>query len=513
MSDGFSLQRLMHALEVMDPNMDAGMPYPPDMIDERDRVQIPFTIPETISIDETCFVMDRIFSLELEWLKGAALGQTLYTCRFYHEYVYTGLSTSLHYTYDTLTLFLKATAKCCALQYHELMHQRVLDGEDFCGDPGGIALPDGVDVTNLAANLDTAIEKLSCDTSLNARKLYTRLAAKKHWLKCITAVCQPNPDTMDAEFHLRACSRYWGQLNPETNKDLALVDSYLVNGSASIQGFFDVTLSRTFSTQLPLRPLAPRSALEVWLEWKSVIELEMPILFRLACTPDVLPRLALLSSVALSFQQHAMTPFVRSLAQSIIHIGYTSTGEKQQLEHVGISAVEDLTHLSVENCLTELEWSQHKDVGRAMTIRLQRFIQRLSGLLIQLMSTLLMNRSRQKRMFAKAYAPWNDLLDEAIQLGYEICNSLDPTMFKAETFSVVVQYFIVYQQVQIIGSGFDLELYSNRECAVQYYFLGETFHEQEVILAKLFSLSAQTRVDNYTLNIVFYICADIPLLA
>ncbi|WFD42838.1 N-alpha-acetyltransferase, non-catalitic subunit [Malassezia psittaci] len=500
MSDGFSLQRLMHALEVMDPNMDAGMPYPPNMIDERDRVQIPFTIPEKISDDELCFVMDRLFALELEWIKGAALGQTLYTCRYYHEYMYTGLSNSLHYTYDTLTSFVLATAKCCALQYHELMHQRVLDGEDFNGDPGGIALPDGIDVPSVVANLNKAMERLFGDDSIHSRKLYDRLAAKKHWLKCIAAVCRSVPDIIDAEFHLVACNRHWNQLDPNTSKDSALGDSYLVDGPASVQSFFDVTMSRIFSTQIPLRPLAPKSALEVWSEWKSVIEVEMPILFRVACTPDVLPRLALLSGVALSFQQHAMTPFVRSLAQSIIHTGYTSTGEKQQLEFVAVSAIEDLTQISVEDCLTKLEWSQHKDVGRPMTIRLQRFIQRLSGLLIQLMSTLLMNRPRQKRTFAKAYAPWNDLLDEAVQLGNEVSKAIDPMTFKTETFSSVVQYFIVYLQVQIIGSGFDLELYSNRERAVQYYLLSEVFREQEVILAKLLNLSGQTRVDNRALE-------------
>lgn len=491
-SQGFTLQRLMHALEVMDPTMDGGMDYPPALIDARDRVHAPRDMPAQLSVTELCFVLDRLFALEMEWMHGAALGQTLYTCVYYHRYVVHRTPASPHWTHVSLTAFLLATAKCCALQYHELMRQHVLDGEDFCGDPGGLALPDGVAVADVAAQLDIAMKVAEAREEDGARGVHTRLAMKKAWLLCLAALCTAAPDGTRAELQRERCMRFWGMLEPETDATLPLQSPFLADAPSTVQGLFDVTLSRTYSSHIPLRPLAPQDASTTWQRWRDVLCTDVPVVLRIVASDDVLAWLGVLTHTALAFERHALIPFVRSLAQTCISDGRTSASGMHDLEHVALAAIDSVAGISMQDVLVRLEWVQQRYAGSLVATHTQRFLEKLAGLLVQLLSTLLMNRARQKRLFSKAYAAWADLADEARHIGTDVHHALVPHAFSEHTFEYVVHFFALVQQTHIIGAGFDLALYADTERGAQYYLLAETFHERVANAHALLALPARS---------------------
>ncbi|WFD03007.1 N-alpha-acetyltransferase, non-catalitic subunit [Malassezia obtusa] len=401
-SQGFTLQRLMNALEVMDPNMDAGMAFPPALIDRRDRVPAAFHVAEQLSVHELCFVLDRVFALELEWMEGAALGQTLYTCEYFHRYVVPGTPASAHWTHQALSVFLLATAKCCALQYHELMRQHVLDAEDFCGDPGGVGLPDGVDPATVVTQLDAAMHRAYQESPDSAASVCVRLAMKKYWLGCLTSLSSPVPDGVRAGIHLDGCLRQWKLLKPGQDKILALQSPYLVDAPEAVQGD-----------------------------------------------------------------------------------GHTAAGGTRELEHVAFSAVEHLSGVVMHDILVRLEWAQQRDPASSIATRTARFLNRFAGLLVQLLSTLLMNRARQKRMFAKAFPTWADLADDARQLDHDLGAALAPQPWTASLLENVVYFFRTYQQIHTIGAGFDLELYAEHEWGSQYYLLAAAFAEHASTCAQL----------------------------
>lgn len=125
---GYALHDLMNALEVMDPLMDGGMEYPPSLLPERERPSEPrVPLPVSLAHDEVCWVLDRLVACELEWLAGATLSQTLYTCTYFHECVLQDAVTSDHWYHDVLRAYVIATIKGCALQWIELTRHRVID--------------------------------------------------------------------------------------------------------------------------------------------------------------------------------------------------------------------------------------------------------------------------------------------------------------------------------------------------------------------------------------------------
>lgn len=486
-SQGFTLHQLMHAVEVMDPTMDAGMAYPTALLDVRDRTASTFVERDVLTIEELCFVLDRLFAAALAWMHGAALAQTLYTCVYYHRYVVPGTCASAHWTHEVLYAYLLAQAHCYALQWHELMRQHVLDTEDFCGDLGGLGLPDPAETPSALAQLDAALQRVRA-AGTEAAPLRPRLVFLRHWLACLAAIGQAVPDKMAAACALEACLHAWKELAPSTN-ETRLRDPHLADAPQAVQGYFDVTLSRKFTSHIPFRPLALQDAAQVWEGWGAFLRTDMRLLIRIMASDEPLAWLTLLSHTALAFAHHAVVPYVRSCAQTLISDGRTAASGTRDLEHVALAALDALSGASMEDVLVRLEWAQQRDPVLAVATRMRRFVQRMAGLLVQLLSTLAMNRARQKRMLAKAYPAWADLADDAAQLGEAVATALAPRPWDPHLLARAVHFFVLFQQMHTVGAGFDLELYAEHERAAQYYLLKITFEEQHAVCADLITRS------------------------
>ncbi|WFD25778.1 N-alpha-acetyltransferase, non-catalitic subunit [Malassezia nana] len=479
---GYAMHDLMNALEVMDPLMDGGMAYPPALLPPRERTSEPRKpFPTSLTDKEVCWVLDRLVACELEWLGGATLSQTLYTCTYVHECILPDKKPSDHWCYIILHAYLIAMLKGCALQWLELTRQRVVDGEDFSGDLGGLAMPDGIDAREAAAQLDYAATHIA---EAQAPALQARLRWRQHWLGAVAAMTSEVPDATRIDWHLSVCRRIWVQLCPSTASHdiLPLQDAALASAPTLLQAFFDITLSRHFSTSIPMRPLGLRDAPDVWERWHHILHEQVVLPLPLLHTHHVADWWKHLRTQALSFQHHTPIPFVRSLLATYVSDGYTCGGGQYDLTSLATDWLEEWTTLSIDDLGTRLEWLDTRDSTAGHARRFARFLERFAGLVADHLSTYAANRARQKRCFGKAYATWADLIDDAEALSEHIALSL-PTLSAQGLLVPPIQFLALASMEQAIGAGFELELYDDDELPYLYWLLADIKGEQMTLLA------------------------------
>lgn len=481
---GYDLYRLMNALEVMDPTMDNGMVYPPHLLDETDRVDDARAMEpaDPLPLDAVCFVFDRLLALELAWLQGAALSQTLLTSVYYHTYVVQGKRAHDHWTHAFLSITLLATAKTCTLQWNELMRHHVLDGEDFHGEIGAAILPTEMDVDAVLAELDSVDMRIGDEASEDvAQAVCTRLAFCRAWLVLTSALCTTPPDCAVARAARESCIKSWQDLHPKSASTLPLQSPHLRTAPKCVQGYFDVRLSRVYSSHIPLRPLALPPVLAVWDGWERVLQTDVALPLRLCSSDEVMAWLALLQHTARAFETHAVVPFVRSLVQTYLREG-GADGTERPADFMAHAVVEACCGRSLENVSHALEWHTEQHPASALLVRTARFLRTFSSLLVQQFSTFAMNRARQKRMFAKAYAPWADLADEAARLYTDLHPVLQdrvPMVHRS------VQAGLLLQAIESLGAGFDLALYAEHEQGAMYFVLAKLYAEQHAVWSDL----------------------------
>lgn len=472
--EGYALLYLMNAIEVMDPIMDAGMACPIDMIPEKERVPRNYASFPSLSCHDVCWVLDRFIACELEWLHGATLVQTIYTSPFFHEHVLAGKPTSEHWSHTVLVAYIFATVKGCAIQWNELAKQLVLDQEDYCSDTGGIAFPDAHSVSSIITQLQLAAVKAKQHLDEEeASSLSMRLSFRKHWLLCLSAMAADVPDSMDVHIHLESCMQLWVAIS--TSK-YPLLDSAMRDAPQHLHTFFDVALSRTLSSHIPMRPLSPPDRQQVLDGWHRILFKEMPIPLRLLASSDVLAWKSLLECTAMTFQRYqAPVPLVRSFIQTMVANGYTVMGGTHDTEYLAVNLIETWQNICVQNIVVRLEWYQHRQPTSVLATMLSQFLQRLGSSIAQTLRIFAQNRSRQRRSFSKAYASWMDLLDLADTLTARIN---DIVSIPSDVFTGPVLYMILVHMEHAIGCGFELELYHAEERACMYWLLALVYGEQ-----------------------------------
>lgn len=116
----------MNAIEMMDPRMDTGMSL--------DEERQPFDIHRRLSAKQTIYVMDRLITLEMAWIEGHQIPQTVFTCIYLHHLrelneipMPTIESDVEEIVFGALKSYLLATAKCCHYVYMEMLNRNVFE--------------------------------------------------------------------------------------------------------------------------------------------------------------------------------------------------------------------------------------------------------------------------------------------------------------------------------------------------------------------------------------------------
>ncbi len=129
---GFSMMDTMGAAEVMEPRTDSGMDIAPEDLPKEDRLPTEWLAhtfdaqsdAREYTLQDVCFIMDRLLAIDVAYQSGASLSLTVYTCRWL-------LLNRAHLDstpmLQALQAYLSAYARCMALIWQELVRGNVYD--------------------------------------------------------------------------------------------------------------------------------------------------------------------------------------------------------------------------------------------------------------------------------------------------------------------------------------------------------------------------------------------------
>jgi len=158
--NSFTLYETMSAIEIMDPKMDSGMRY------EKPKYTYENLKNCEISIEQIIRIIDKLQGLEVQWLKGYMIYQTLFTCLFIHD--------PMNIPNPYLKSYIQGLLKCCYYSYHYITMANVYSEEDFIRDSNGITdnyflcdMQDDEIINNLQCMEDELMKRLKCQKKKN----------------------------------------------------------------------------------------------------------------------------------------------------------------------------------------------------------------------------------------------------------------------------------------------------------------------------------------------------------
>ncbi|KAJ1478600.1 Mak10 subunit, NatC N-terminal acetyltransferase-domain-containing protein [Baffinella frigidus] len=176
-ADSFALGDSMSALEMMDPKMDAGLLNP--TVIPADEVLEKKILPLDPDLETTVAIIDKVLALEMTWVRGTAIVQTLFTCLYCH--------CPNDVVGEPLKLYLQMLLKGCDSTKKTVSKASVYEEEDFSVNMGGYALCEQVGDDEIAARMSALEETLH--KSLKEAKVRGGVegAAEAKWTEALLA--------------------------------------------------------------------------------------------------------------------------------------------------------------------------------------------------------------------------------------------------------------------------------------------------------------------------------------
>ncbi|KAJ2826540.1 N-alpha-acetyltransferase, non-catalitic subunit, partial [Coemansia furcata] len=128
--ESLTLQDAMTSVQVMDARLDMGM------LSESDLAAIAqWDVERVLTLEDTLWIVERMFSCEMTWHHSASLLQTIYTCNYYTEDPLPagiGQPERTSNAERDLVLYpiLIATGLCCHRVWNEYIMENVFNEED-----------------------------------------------------------------------------------------------------------------------------------------------------------------------------------------------------------------------------------------------------------------------------------------------------------------------------------------------------------------------------------------------
>ncbi|CAD6969081.1 unnamed protein product [Tilletia controversa] len=547
--EGFTMLDSMGAIQIMDRRMDSGMAAPLKDTPTNDRLsaQEAETMPEfdpdaDLSVEETCWIMDRLLACETRWQSGSSLAQTIQTCLYVHnpDYLYCGHGdqSSNEDMPDTLAstvlrAYLVALLKCCCLAWDEMIRGRVLDGEDWTGDKAGCSLLEDLRADEVLALLEDTIQSVRrkegcCDrlSDANIEAIATRLQFRKHLLMSMMVLSDSHLSTL-GELQMHAHFMKSSIIALITSSEQASAQSpHPSHGSLSlrtppsptfkrpgrvhapslrVKSTFDPAYSRKLTSVVPLRPISLPDGPDVrsfWTAWAEGLQ----IILHFGNAPNIgLGWTQWQSSLRLRasrFQKAHPAAYLRSVLQSIIcNHEHLVAGKYPPVWHahvflrelaaVDVQEISDAVALQWHSAgarQTEypsnfaangasLSWQTMAVRQKTLPTALDNFYGRLGGNLAGYLSILCQNRSRQKRSLAKACKQWANLAEEAQELERRLATEVRLDL-PVDVHYAAIQHLSLDIMLDILFSGFELELYRPDEWMSIYWLAAEVANEQ-----------------------------------
>ncbi|KAI8805569.1 Mak10 subunit, NatC N-terminal acetyltransferase-domain-containing protein [Cladochytrium replicatum] len=261
LSNVMTLYDAMTAIEILEPRMDTGMDIPVD----QSKLTIKEIESQRFTASQIVGIADQLLALEMTWISGHMLSQTLFCCIYLHrpEEVQCKL----------LRWLLDAVLKSASLARGAILKSSIHEEEDFCPDTFDFSLYDDPKVGSILVTSDvvarleeaetglvsymeivpgrdqlpgegsvfTDLEDFKTLTEELADALVSRIRFRKDYLSGLQELCKGNPDgaRQPLDKALSQLSRI-----ESTNRLAAKVDSSI-----------DLQLNRKLFSQAPPRPI------------------------------------------------------------------------------------------------------------------------------------------------------------------------------------------------------------------------------------------------------------------
>ncbi|KAJ2613043.1 N-alpha-acetyltransferase, non-catalitic subunit [Coemansia sp. RSA 1365] len=303
---GFGLFDAMTSIEVMDPRLDMGL-----MSDEDRAEKELWDIGRRLTLAQTLWISEQVFSSEMTWHSSAALVQTLYTCNYItadRTGITIGSSTQNPERDMVLYPLLVATGACCQRVWDEYTRGNVYGDEDVFF---GMIPPqpfDGFTEADARRLLEVARGHLATyGDDAAARLLRMAVGLREQWLDVLSYLGDADAweQAMPALARLEAAHK-------EYVRELERDDMPALVAGGAMRGIFDQRCMRWFPAAAPVKPRELLGQQAAHAAFAQLLEdLRQVGAVRGATGPEHMERLLLRAA-----QADSALPYARSLLAS-----------------------------------------------------------------------------------------------------------------------------------------------------------------------------------------------------
>ncbi|KAF8328832.1 Mak10 subunit, NatC N-terminal acetyltransferase-domain-containing protein [Cantharellus anzutake] len=485
--DGFSLVEAMSAIEIMDSRLDSGLAKSPEAVSPT-----PFDPFVALTSEELCWLIDRTFAAEMTWHQGRALSQTIYTILY------------VHYLQDLepLRWYRHQPVPPSPAHPGSLMVQ-VLNSDTFMRSdtsPWDASRILSFDCVVSLKNEDVMTEKSDvslCESTQTARVVES-LESAENWLLRQSNLpgpesCPPGAITKVSRSCIFATPtvRYYhlGKIHI-TQQGNFIQDQRTRSPSTPGTVFYgtgshDPAVCRKLINHIPLPVI---SLFDQDITWQSLNDtlLGLEDLCSLE-TPGCLavPSQTILSVKSTYSPSFRRSAYVRSRTTSTFgssntlilnkHKGHWLLSDSLfQIAGIPPSFIETLYVHGDHLVLRAWYEFETKAVEDTSLESIYLYFKHLSN-----------NRPRQRRQFSKNLGKWDALHDMALALS-EPFEQLAEQKGSLERMALVFLHLKLVQIIEILFSGFEIELYRPDEVPFIYWYLEKVLSRQRGVLSALF---------------------------
>uniref|UniRef100_V5F1M2 Uncharacterized protein n=1 Tax=Kalmanozyma brasiliensis (strain GHG001) TaxID=1365824 RepID=V5F1M2_KALBG len=436
----------MAAVKIMDARMDSGMQLPATELPESDRLDGSMVTSSTddfdafkpLTVPDALWIMDRLLACEAAWHQGSALSQTLYTCLYFH-----------------------------AIKSLSHKHPRFQPPNDNSEQMNTTSDPEAGNSSANSFVPDRTPPQLVYKV-LRAFILGTVKAIDVAWSEL----------TSKQHFHD-------GEDYSSDKNGLSLLET---TDTGCVVAELDDALE----------PISLPSAEHTWRILNGILD-ELQDVVRVLQRPGFLSWKIFFTHRAIDYQSSqplSATPYVRSLMQTAI-CDRNMIASRLPLEWIAEAFFQEIALIdplllrrasrigrnSVEGG-SQTMWNAPPPLGQ----RIHYFQQRISGQLVQYLTTLSQNRSRCKRTLAsRLYREWVNISEEASDIGRRLEECLAPgERYIPDSLFAATQHVSLEIMTQITLSGFELDLYSSGTDSESMWWLASRIQvEQKMVCTDL----------------------------
>lgn len=458
----FTLFEAVGAIEIMDPKMDSGF------IPEGDSFDPEFDVEGVLQPEQVLWVIDQLMCLEIEWLEGYPLSQTVFTSlhvarllepgnreeRFregdeHKKGGRNGLDEVL--THEVLRAYCVALIKCLELSMQVIQSQTYYEEEDFVTHLFGRELLPKTTVDDSMVMLIDANQCLEDARALSPAlhtALKKRLLLREHMLQA-----------------LGGSAMHWELM-------LSLLDDIHTshNLAVAIPAAFSSKVQRQLATSTPPRPMLNVSWPEAMTKWRQLISYVMEAYHLIA--PDMTSDPQCLQRATWTFAYRNPTP--TTLPRAII--------QEQLFHEQGPIAtwighyelfIADLRNivLAGDSLIDPASFQVElpSDPRHIRARLLEGFVEKAFDEYLNIYRMVCQNRCRIRRLLTQAVSIWDALETEAAQVDQamidvpisgEVKDTLQRDLRPLSSWAKLYKLRIMTWTVQM---GFETEIYMNDE--------------------------------------------------